>query len=122
MNSQTKTADCKRVLDDHLQAISSGDMDSLMHDYTDESILITSNGSFKGLSAIKDEFIKLLKDYPPGSTFNLMKQIIHEDYILLIWAGESKKIVIPFAADTFVIKNGKIIFQSFAGRFIPKLT
>lgn len=120
MNSQTKTADCKRVLEDHLQAMSMGDIKTLMYDYTDDSILITPNGSFKGLSAIEEEFLKLFTDYPPGSIFNLIKQIIHEDYILLIWAGESKKVVIPFVADTFVIKNSKIIFQSSVGRFIPK--
>jgi len=110
----------EQVLQSHLQAIGSGNIDALMADYTEDSVFITPNGSFVGLDAIRREFTNLLAAFPPGSTFNLMGQQVHQDTILLLWSGESDVLDIPFAVDTFVIKQGKILLQTFAGQMIPK--
>lgn len=110
----------EQVLQAHLQAIGSGDMDALMADYTEDSVFITPNGSFVGLDAIRREFTNLLAAFPPGSPFKLIGQQVYQDTILLLWSGESEALNIPFAVDTFVIKQGKIRLQTFAGQMIPK--
>lgn len=110
----------EQVLQSHLQAIGSGDLDALMADYNEESVFITPNGSFVGLDAIRREFTNLLAAFPPGSTLNLIGQQVHQDTILLLWSGESDSLNIPFAVDTFVIKGGIIMLQTFAGKMIPK--
>lgn len=110
----------EEILNNHLQALGSGDIEALMQDYSEESVFISPNGAFKGVDVIKGEFRNLLAAFPPGSTLNILKQLIKEDYILLMWSGESNSLSIPFASDTFVIKDGKIIFQSFAGQMIVK--
>ncbi len=91
-----------------------------MQDYTEESVFITPAGVFAGLAKIREEFERLLAPYPPGSRYTLIQQSIAGDYAYLVWSGESEFIAIPFATDTFVIRDGKILLQTFAGQIIPK--
>lgn len=110
----------EQILLSHLQAIGTGNLDLLMQDYTEASVFITPSGVYKGMGQIRGEFERLLAAYPPGSTFNLIQQTLEEDYIYLIWSGESEHLQIPFATDTFLLKDGKIRLQTFAGQIIPK--
>lgn len=110
----------EEILTNHLQALGSGDIDQLMQDYSEESVFITPNGLFKGLMAIQEEFRNLLRAFPPGSTLNILNKLIKDKYMLLMWSGESNSLNIPFASDTFIISDDKIIFQSFAGQLIAK--
>ena len=112
----------QQVLYAHLQAIRSGNLVTLMQDYTEDSVFITQAGSFTGLSEIKGEFERLLAAFPPGSTFNLLQQTIVGNYIFLVWSGESAFLKIPFATDTFLIQDNKIALQTFAGQMLVKTT
>jgi len=117
---ETTLQNAEQILLSHLQAIGTGNLDLLMQDYMEESVFITPSGVFKGLARIQGEFERLLAIYPPGSTFNLIQQTIEGNYIYLLWSGESEHIQIPFATDTFLLDNNKILLQTFAGQIIPK--
>ncbi len=110
----------EQVLLSHLQAEGTGNMEALMQNYTEESVFITPAGVFSGLAKIREEFERLLAPYPPGSRFTLIQQSVAGDYSYLIWSGESAYITIPFATDTFLIRDGKILLQTFAAQIIPK--
>ena len=103
------------VIDHHLQAFGDGDIDELMLDYTDSSILITPERTLNNLNEICALFNKFITDVvPPGCDFELSKKIINGDIAYLIWSAESDNFRIPFGTDTFIIKDGKIATQTVA--------
>ena len=97
----------------HLQAFGSGDVDAIMADYDDASVLIMPDGPLRGTAEIRLGFEALLEDLPPGSTIEVSKQIVEGEIAYIVWSGESEKVKIPFATDTFVVRDGKIVAQTF---------
>jgi len=50
-----------------------------------------------------------------------MKQVsIEGDYAYIVWSADTPDNIYDFGSDTFVVKNGKIVAQTFAGKIIPK--
>jgi hypothetical protein len=56
----------------------------------------------------------------PGSTFSMKQQSIEGDYAYILWTAETPDNVYEMATDTFVVRDGKIVAQSFAGKITPK--
>ena len=111
--SEDKT---KAVLDHHWETFKANDLDGVMADYTEESILITPDHTFKGLKEIRENFIFAFSLFPKDqATLKLNKSVIQSDVGYIIWEAKSPKINLTFATDTFIIKNGKISRQTYAG-------
>ena len=53
---------------------------------------------------------------PPGSDLEISQQIVEGDVAFLVWSGKSKNLEIPFATDTLIVRNGKIVAQTFAAQ------
>ena len=69
-------SDTEKVLKHHLEAFGSGDMEAILSDYTEESFVITQDGTVRGIDAIREMFTGLLQGLPPGSRFIMLKQLI----------------------------------------------
>ena len=97
------------VLVHHLQTM---DVDDILSDYTEESFLLTSNGPFHGLSGIRAFFEAFFKSGTPEmmAAYQLVRQDICGEIAYIVWKAEP---FIPLATDTFVVRNGKIIEQTF---------
>ncbi|NIT14523.1 MAG: nuclear transport factor 2 family protein [Candidatus Dadabacteria bacterium] len=109
------SSDTVSVIDHHLEAFGAGDTDELITDYTDKSILITPERILSNINEIFALFNKFLTDVvPPGCDFELSKKIINGDIAYLIWSAESENYRIPFATDTFLIRNDKIATHTVA--------
>jgi hypothetical protein len=50
----------------------------------------------------------------------MLQQIVDGEHAYIFWKAESDNYDVPLGTDTFVIRDGKIVFQSFAGQIIPK--
>ena len=100
------------TLSHHLQAFSEG-LDAIMMDYTPESVLFTPDGPLPGLEAIRAFFENFLNTSPPEllRAMRLVRQDVHGDVAYIMWKAEP---FIPLATDTFVVRDGKIVAQSFA--------
>jgi ketosteroid isomerase-like protein len=99
------------VMQHHGQALMSGNLDELIKDYTKDSVLITPSETFKGLERIKAAFAGMMEMLPPEAiaNFKITKQEIQGEYVYLLWMAPP---AVPFAGDTFRIRNGKIMMQS----------
>ena len=42
------------------------------------------------------------------------------EYAYILWTGETADNVYEMATDTFFVRNGKIVAQSFTGKITPK--
>ena len=114
----TNTSD---VLAHHLNAFAQGNVDETLKDYTDDSILMHPDGIVKGLAELGSFFSEIFKAFPPGNySFEMGRQEVHADVAYIVWKADTPSLDVPLATDTFVIRDGKIVVQTFAGQLIPK--
>jgi hypothetical protein len=98
-----------------------GDVDAIMADFAADAVLITPDGTLHGQAQIRPVFETFVTQIlPPGSTLNIVPQIVEGDIAYLLWAGESADYRIPWGTDTFVIRAGKIVAQTFAAQMEAK--
>jgi ketosteroid isomerase-like protein len=106
--------DTLAVLDHHLAAFRAGDVDAVMEDYLEESVMVTPEGEIRGLAALRDTFSTFFADeFRPGSyEFTLDRIKIEGDIAYIVWHAASPTAIYPVGSDTFVIRDGKILVQT----------
>jgi hypothetical protein len=50
----------------------------------------------------------------------MKQQSVEGDYAYILWTAETAGNVYEVGTDTFVIREGRIVAQSFAGKITPK--
>ena len=110
-----------QVLDHHLAAFGSLDMDAILEDYTDNSTILTPNGAVKGLAEIRSAFAELFAEFgKPGATFEMKQKIIEGNVAYILWTAQTADNIYELGTDTFVIRESKIAVQSFTPKTVPK--
>jgi ketosteroid isomerase-like protein len=101
------------VMWEHINAGGSGDMDKILSHYTDESIIIAPQGILQGLDTLPPFFTAWIESVTPelGATFEITHQHIRGDVAYIVWKMAD---YVPFATDTYIIRDGKIMIQTFA--------
>ena len=83
--------------------------------------MFTSSGPLRGPDAIRPLFQAMIAEFAkPGASFNLKQQFIDGDHAYILWSAETADNVYELGTDTFVIRDGKIVAQSFTGKLTPK--
>jgi hypothetical protein len=119
--SNTPTQETMSILNHHLSAFAKGDIDEIMKDYTEQSVLFTPDGVLEGLESIKNLFVDFIPKFlPPGSDLKMIRQEVKEQTAFIVWSGDSENYQFPIGTDTFFIKYGKISIQTFAAKIEPK--
>jgi len=114
-------ASTKDVLEHHLKSFGEGNLKGILSDYAPGAVLFTPEGPLRGIDAIRPLFQAMLAEFgKPGSVFSMKQQFIEGDYAYILWTAETADNVYEMATDTFVVRDGKILVQSFAGRIVPK--
>lgn len=100
------------VLNKHLEAAATS-VDAVMADYADESVLITPTATYKGRTEIRAFFTELLEGATKGflGAFRMKRQEINGELAYILWEA---KPWFQFATDTLLIRDGKIVLQTFA--------
>ena len=77
------------VLTQHLQALLSRNLDSVVRDFTDDAVVFTPNGTFKGPENIRLFFTSALDLLTPAAMGNLkvIKQEIDGEYAYVLWSA-----------------------------------
>ena len=111
----TVTNSTEIVVTHHLQAIMARNLDLIMKDYADHAVLFTPNGVLKGPAKIREFFAQVLNIFTPDvlNRLKMERQDIEGDYVYLLWSAGT---TVPFATDSFYIRDGKIVMQSFAAQ------
>jgi hypothetical protein len=52
--------------------------------------------------------------------FSMKKQFVEGDHAYILWTAETADNVYELGTDTFVVRDGKIVAQSFTGKITPK--
>lgn len=108
----------REVLEHHWDAFKANDLEETMKDYTEESVLVTPNATYSGLAEIRTNFVNAFKGFPRDSTqFTLNKSVVAKDIGYILWKAKTPAFNLTYATDTFIIRDGKIVRQTFAGVF-----
>lgn len=109
------------VLEHHLTTFGEQDLAGVMEDYTDESVVVTNMGTFRGLDEIEGLFEDLFAEFSQdGATIDMEQEIVEDEFAYIVWQAETPENVYEFATDTFYIPDDEILFQTFAGKVSPK--
>jgi ketosteroid isomerase-like protein len=114
-------ASTKEVLNHHLKAFDLGDLNVILSDYAPDAVLFTKDRALKGIDEIRPLFEALIAEFAkPGATFNMQQQLVEGDYAYILWTAKTAENVYELATDTFVVREGKIVAQSFTGKITPR--
>jgi len=116
-NETTLTNASKEAVMHHLSSFVDNDLESVLSDYTDESVLITQGGTYTGLRQIRSFFTPLMAHFPKQFTsFTLDKFVAEEDFVYIVWHAKTPTLDVQLGSDTFVLKNNKIYQQTYVSR------
>jgi len=111
----------KSVLDHHWEAFVNNDLEAVMEDYSEASILVTPDATYRGLEEIRQNFINAFLAFPTNrSTLTLNKSIVEQDIGYILWEADVPEFKLTYATDSFIIRDGKILRQTYAGMATPK--
>jgi len=111
----------KDILNHHLKAFGERDLSGVLSDYAPGIVFFTQNGLLRGVDAIRPLFQALLAEFgKPGARFDMKEQLIEGDHAYILWTAETPDNSYELGTDTFVVRNGKIVAQSFTGKIKPK--
>jgi ketosteroid isomerase-like protein len=107
------------VLIHHLNSI--GDIAGTMADYTAQSRFFTPDGLLRGSEAIRRFFVRMFGEFAkPGMSFEMLRQEVDGDTAYIVWRAETADNIFGLGSDTFIVRNGKIVTQTFGGKISPK--
>jgi ketosteroid isomerase-like protein len=108
--------DIRAVLDHHIQALGEG-FDSLLSDYAEDAVVFAPSGPVHGHEAIRAYFETFFGSLPPGllPALKIIRQDVDGEIAYQNWTAEP---YVPLGTDTFVVRDGKIKVQTWAG-YIP---
>lgn len=110
----------RQVFDHHVQTFQANDLEGVMADYTEESVLITPDKTYTGLAEIRENFVAAFGALPnPGTTMTVTKTVINKDVAYFVWTATTPTLNFRYATDTFIVQDGKIIRQTYAGDVLP---
>jgi ketosteroid isomerase-like protein len=109
------------ALDRHLSSFAARDVSRVLSDYAPDAVLFLPTGPLKGPDAIKPVFEALIEEFAqPGSSFTLQQRSVEGDHAYIVWTAETASNSYKLVTDTFVIRDGKIVAQSFAAHIESK--
>jgi ketosteroid isomerase-like protein len=114
--------DTQAVLDHHLAAFTAGDTDMILEDYTDESVVVTADGTFRGRDALGPVFGSFFSTLFAPGTYDLTMDHIEVvgDVAFITWHAKCGDANVRLGTDTFVVRDGKIVAQTFAALIEPR--
>ncbi|MEM7343325.1 MAG: nuclear transport factor 2 family protein [Chloroflexota bacterium] len=112
----------QEVLTHHLEAFSAGDVEAIMEDYTEESVLIIPYATLTGLEAISAAFAGFFGGlFKPGTyEFTLDRSEVVDDIAYIVWHSTNTGADVLLGTDTFLVRDGKITIQTFAAHIQEK--
>ncbi len=108
-----------KVFKRHVAAFTSGNLEAVMNDFGEQSMVITPDGVYEGPEQIRELYGGLLAEFgnidrgdSPGLTFDALH--VRHDTIFISWHAESMHSVFPFGTDTFICNGDTFERQSIA--------
>ena len=110
----------QEVLDSHMEAIETLNIEMLMADYAEDAVLVTPTGAIIGRDAILTDFFQASLSQFPGMTFTYENVVCEDDTCLLQWSGKASNADVPVGIGVLFIQDGLIQRQVEWFEIVPK--
>jgi len=111
--SKKGTKETNAVLDNHLAAAQRGNLEAVLNDFSEDSVLFLPQGPVRGIAELRAFYKAFLTKPPSGfpKAFELLRRDVDGEVAYIVWKAEPGVLL---ATDTFLVHNGKIMVQTFA--------
>jgi len=119
--SRPRAASAREIVEQHLKCFQAGDLEGILSDYAPGAVFFTPDGLLRGVDEIRPLFQAMIAEFgKPGAAFSMTQQSVEGDYAYILWAAETADNVYELGTDTFVVRDGKIVAQSFSRKIRHK--
>lgn len=102
----------REVLDDHLALAAAGDWETdLARNVAEDVVVLTGFGVFEGREQVR-VLAELLDAQLPGGRFEYTTVVVRGEVGFLEWRAEADGARVRDGADSFVIRDGRIVAQT----------
>lgn len=100
------------VFNDHLRESAHGSIDDdLRRNYSAEVVILTRRGVFRGHDAMR-QLNRLLIEELPNASFEYRTRLVEDEMAFLEWRARADGARVEDGADSYLIRDGKIIAQT----------
>lgn len=102
------------VVRNHLQAfVEHKGIEAILNDYDDDARFHSEAKTYEGKQEIRGFFTNFMASLPDGATqrFSLRTLRVDGELAYITWSVGRE---VPLGTDTFLVRNGKIVSQTFA--------
>jgi ketosteroid isomerase-like protein len=106
--------DTETIVRHHLQAfVEQQGLDAILGDYADDACFLSADLAYCGKPAIRAFFEAFIAALPPQAItqFRLRSLRVQGDVAHITWSAGPE---LPLGTDTFVVRRGRIVSQTFA--------
>jgi ketosteroid isomerase-like protein len=109
-----RSGDTETLVRHHLQAfVEQQGLDAILNDYADDAFFLSEGRVYCGKSAIREFFEGFIAALPPEAIgrFTLLSLRAQGEVAHITWSAGPE---LPLGTDTFVVRKGRIVSQTFA--------
>lgn len=100
------------VLDDHLRESQHGTVeDDLARNYAEDLVVLTASGVFKGHDGLR-QLAQRLREELPDAVFEYKNLLVEGELGFLQWSAHGGGAEVEDGADSYLIRNGRIVGQT----------
>jgi len=115
MADEDTTEETEAVWEHHIQAWDNSDLEEIMSDYSEDSILILNNTVYEGIDQVAGVFDRLFDIFADGNNI-IAPETIEGEVIYITWNYTPPNDHAYDGTDSFVVRNGIIEYQTIASR------
>lgn len=110
------TAESESVVKQFLAAWNARNLDGMMSAYADDAaVLVPEQKPFEGKEQIRTLMKGFVDDFSkPGAMWDTYAVTAEGEIVYILWKAETPANRFPFGSNTFVVKDGKIAYQTIA--------
>jgi hypothetical protein len=102
----------EEVLRSHLQYRKAGDLEAdLRANYADDVVLLSAEGIHRGHGGVR-YLAGILRSYVPDGSYQYHQVLVDGEIGMLLWTGSGEQVRIHDGADSYVMRNGRIVAQT----------
>ena len=115
------TEDTRAVIDHHLAAFEAQDLEAMLSDYTDETVIFFPGAKLVGAEQMRPFAEQFFAEFSAeGSHFTIHEMQIDGNLAYYNWTAESPNAVYELGSDTLIVEDGKIVSQTVVMNVVPK--
>jgi hypothetical protein len=102
----------EEVWNHHIDAWTQRNLDEIVADYDDQSVIVLNDKVFRGKAEIRGLFEDLLVAFDRATFHEIDPAIIEGNLVYIVWRTTIDGVDHPLGTDTFVIESGVIRYQT----------